>query len=308
MNNKKKVIGVVIGLIIVLVVAIPIGTGKIKIGGLSPSKVAQNSSSEKDKSNQSANTKASADENSDKSDSNDGSNSSNGDSNSVTNSAGGDSVGGSSNNGRISGSSGDGSIANYSNTGQKVSSNYKIPDGDLKIQRVKGYTGIYIEDGSDKEIKNVVAIQVKNTSNKPIEYAQIQLYNGDNKLLFDVSTLPANSSAVVMEKNKTKFDSSKGVTYGGTAIAYFDKLEKSSDVKCSKVDNNGIKVTNKSKKDIPCVRVFYKFKSDGNYIGGITYTAKIEDLKAGKSQTVYPSHFVSDGGEIMMVKTYGSKN
>ena len=111
-----------------------------------------------------------------------------------------------------------------------------------------------------------------------------------------------------MEKNKTTFSSSKGVTYGKTTVAYADKLEKSSAVSCTKVENNGIKVTNKSGKDIPCVRIFYKYKSDdGYYVGGITYTAKIEDLKAGKSQTVYPSHFASDGGEIMMVKTYNSK-
>ena len=171
------------------------------------------------------------------------------------------------------------------------------------------YSGIFIEDGSDKEVKNVAAIEVKNTSKKAVEFAQIQLYNGDKKLVFDVSTLPANSSAVVMEKNKASFDSSKGVTYGGTTASYTNKLEKSSAIKYKKVANNGIKITNTSSKKIPCVRVFYKYKSDdGYYVGGITYTAKVEDLKAGASQTIYPSHFASDGGEIMMVKTYDSKN
>ena len=127
----------------------------------------------------------------------------------------------------------------------------------------------------------------------------------DKKLVFDVTSLPANTSAVVMEKNKATFNSSSGVTYGGTTASYVSSLEKVSTVKCEKVSNNGIKVTNKSKKDIPCVRIFYKYKSsEGYYVGGITYTAKIENLKAGESQTVYPSHFDSDGGEIMMVKTY----
>ncbi len=129
------------------------------------------------------------------------------------------------------------------------------------------------------------------------------------KLVFDVSTLPANSSAIVMEKNKASFNSSKGVTYGGTTAGYVNSLEKSSSVKCKKVKNNGIEVTNTSSKNIPCVRVFYKYKSsEGYYVGGITYTAKVEDLKAGASQTIYPSHFASDGGEIMMVKAYNSKN
>ena len=201
------------------------------------------------------------------------------------------------------------SITNFNNTGKKVSSNFKVDDAAITIQRINGYSGIFIEDGSDKEVKNVAAIEVKNTSNKPLEFAQIQLYNGSKKLVFDVSTLPANSSAVVMEKNKASFNSSKGVTYGGTTAGYVNSLEKASSIKCKKVKNNGIEVTNTSSKNIPCVRVFYKYKSsEGYYVGGITYTAKVKDLKAGASQTIYPSHFASDGGEIMMVKAYNSKN
>ena len=311
MSRNKKIIGVIIGLVIVLAIAIPIGTGKIHIGGNS-SNVADNNtksgqSESGDKNSNSAtdnkdgeNSKDNSDKNSNGSDSNDadnnGSNSNRGTgTNGGTNSTGG--------------SSKDGSITNFNNTGKKVSSNFKVDDAAITIQRINGYSGIFIEDGSDKEVKNVAAIEVKNTSNKPLEFAQIQLYNGDKKLVFDVSTLPANSSAVVMEKNKASFNSSKGVTYGGTTAGYVNSLEKASSIKCKKVKNNGIEVTNTSSKNIPCVRVFYKYKSsEGYYVGGITYTAKVEDLKAGASQTIYPSHFASDGGEIMMVKAYNSKN
>ena len=305
MSRNKKIIGVIIGLVIVLAIAIPIGTGKIHLGGNS-SNVADNNtqsgqSESGDKDSNSAtdnkdgdNSKDNSDKSSNESDSTDADNN------------GSNSNGGTNSNG---GSSKDGSITNFNNTGKKVSSNFKVDDAAITIQRINGYSGIFIEDGSDKEVKNVAAIEVKNTSNKPLEFAQIQLYNGSKKLVFDVSTLPANSSAVVMEKNKASFNSSKGVTYGGTTAGYVNSLEKASSIKCKKVKNNGIEVTNTSSKNIPCVRVFYKYKSsEGYYVGGITYTAKVEDLKAGASQTIYPSHFASDGGEIMMVKAYNSKN
>ena len=316
MSRNKKIIGVIIGLVIVLAIAIPIGTGKIHLGGNS-SNVADNNtqsgqSESGDKNSNSATNnkdgKNSKDNSGDSDKNSNGTNSNGGtSSNGGTNSNGGsNSNGGTNSNG---GSSKDGSITDFNNTGQKVKKNYEPSDADIKIQRVDAYSGIFIEDGSDKEVKNVAAIEVKNTSKKAVEFAQIQLYNGDKKLVFDVSTLPANSSAVVMEKNKASFDSSKGVTYGGTTASYTNKLEKSSAIKYKKVANNGIKITNTSSKKIPCVRVFYKYKSDdGYYVGGITYTAKVEDLKAGASQTIYPSHFASDGGEIMMVKTYDSKN
>lgn len=317
MSRNKKIIGVIIGLVIVLAIAIPIGTGKIHLGGNS-SNVADNNtqsgqSESGDKNSNSAtdnkdgeNSKDNSDKNSNESDSTDADNNGSNSNGGTGSNGGSNSNGGTNSNG---GSSKDGSITNFNNTGKKVSSNFKVDDAAITIQRINGYSGIFIEDGSDKEVKNVAAIEVKNTSNKPLEFAQIQLYNGSKKLVFDVSTLPANSSAVVMEKNKASFNSSKGVTYGGTTAGYVNSLEKASSIKCKKVKNNGIEVTNTSSKNIPCVRVFYKYKSsEGYYVGGITYTAKVEDLKAGASQTIYPSHFASDGGEIMMVKAYNSKN
>ena len=216
-------------------------------------------------------------------------------------------VGGNSNSGNqnTGGVSGDGSITDFDNTGETIKDNYEVNDADIKIQHINSYSGIFIEDGSDVEVDNVAAIQVKNTSKKALEFAQIQIYNGDKKLVFDVSSLPTNSSAIIMEKNKAPLDKSKSITYGGTTGGYTNKLEKDATIKYQKVDNNGIKVTNKSNKNIPCVRIFYKYKSsEGYYIGGITYTAKINNLKAKESQTIYPSHFDSDGGEIMMIKTY----
>lgn len=311
LSKNKKIIGVIACIVVALAVAIPVGINKFGIlaDGKSSDKSAQNSNvnddktSEKKEANKKDNDKE--DKNNDKdvetsNEKNSEDKDSKSDDNDKNNTSSNDNNNDSSNKENNS---------NKNNTSSKnrdkVSSNYKTPDASLTIQRIKGYSGIFIEDGSDKEVKNVAAIQVKNTSKQVVEYAQIELYNGDKKLVFEVSTLPANSSAIVMEKNKTTFSSSKGVTYGKSTVAYTDKLEKSSDIKYKILDNNGIEVTNKSKKDIGCVRVFYKYKSeDGYYVGGITYTAKIDNLKAGKSQTVYPSHFATDGGEIMMVKTY----
>lgn len=313
MSNNQKVTGLIIALVVLLIVMISVKSGKVNVASIiNPSNKTEDSSESGSDGTSSGDGDSSVDGESDQ---NNGDSQSNGDSDSDANGGSGGSSDSNSSSGSGSGSNAnsnyanfgtkDGSITNFSNTKEKVTSNFKASDADIVIQQVKAYSGIYIEDGSDKEVSNVAAIQVKNTSSKPLEFAQIQLYNGKKKLIFDVSTLPANSSAVVMEKNKAGFNSSSGVTYGGTTAGYLSSLEKASTVKCEKVKNNGIKVTNTSKKDIPCVRIFYKYKSsEGYYVGGITYTAKVENLKAGESQTVYPSHFDSDGGQIMMVKTY----
>lgn len=326
MNKKKKIIGVAAVLAICLAIAIPVGRGKFNFDD--KFKIAENfkaNSSKNDAENGKSGDTNNIDGNIDSDSSKDSvSNGKNQDSNSPNgnNDSGSNinnnetdqnnvgnqnNVGGNSNSGNqnTGGVSGDGSITDFDNTGETIKDNYEVNDADIKIQHINSYSGIFIEDGSDVEVDNVAAIQVKNTSKKALEFAQIQIYNGNKKLVFDVSSLPANSSAIIMEKNKAPLDKSKSITYGGTTGGYTNKLEKDATIKYQKVDNNGIKVTNKSNKNIPCVRIFYKYKSsEGYYIGGITYTAKINNLKAKESQTIYPSHFDSDGGEIMMIKTY----
>ena len=307
---SKKIIGIIACIVVVLAVAIPVGMNKfgISVDGKSSNKSAQNSNSNDNKTSENKEENNKEDKTTDKdvetsSEKNNSDKDSKSDKDNDKNSTS-DNSNDSSNKGNNS-SDNNSSDKNNTSNGDKVSSNYNTPDASLTIQRINGYSGMFIEDGSDKEVKNVAAIQVKNTSKQVVEYAQIELYNGDKKLVFEVSTLPANSSAVVMEKNKTTFDSSKNVTYGKSTVAYTDKLEKSSDIKYKVLDNNGIEVTNKSKKDIGCVRVFYKYKSEeGYYVGGITYVAKVNNLKAGTSETIYPSHFATDGGQVMMVKTY----
>lgn len=307
---SKKIIGTIACIVVVLAVAIPVGMNKfgISVDGKSSNKSAQNSNSDENKTSENKENDDKEDKTTDKdvetsSEKNNSDKDSKSDKDNDKNSTS-DNSNDSSNKGNNS-SDNNSSDKNNTSNGDKVSSNYNAPDASLTIQRINGYSGMFIEDGSDKEVKNVAAIQVKNTSKQVVEYAQIELYNGDKKLVFEVSTLPANSSAVVMEKSKTTFDSSKNVTYGKSTVAYTDKLEKSSDIKYKVLDNNGIEVTNKSKKDIACVRVFYKYKSEeGYYVGGITYVAKVNNLKAGTSETIYPSHFATDGGQVMMVKTY----
>lgn len=326
MNKKKKIIGVAAVLAICLAIAIPVGRGKFNFDD--KFKIAENfkansskNDAENDQSGDTNNIDGNIDSDSGKDSVSDGknqdSNSPNGNNDSGSNinnnetdqnnvgnqnNVGGNSSSGNQNTGGVSG---DGSITDFDNTGETIKDNYEVNDADIKIQHINSYSGIFIEDGSDVEVDNVAAIQVKNTSKKALEFAQIQIYNGDKKLVFDVSSLPTNSSAIIMEKNKAPLDKSKSITYGGTTGGYTNKLEKDATIKYQKVDNNGIKVTNKSNKNIPCVRIFYKYKSsEGYYIGGITYTAKINNLKAKESQTIYPSHFDSDGGEIMMIKTY----
>lgn len=90
-------------------------------------------------------------------------------------------------------------------------------------------------------------------------------------------------------------------------VANMDGLEMSTEEVRLETNSLGkIRITNISEKDIPCVRIFYKFYLDDIplSVGGITYTAKLTDVKAGEARVISPSHFSNGLSRIMMVRTY----
>lgn len=186
---------------------------------------------------------------------------------------------------------------------------YNISDKGITVKTFSGYDGLYVEDGSDETVKKVATILVKNDSKKAVEYGAITLQTGDDTLEFSFSTLPAGKSCIVMEKNKTTYNKKWKVQSVSGDFAYADEFSKlKSDISMKTAKNNGITITNKTDSTIPRVRIFYKYQLEsGEYVGGITYTCKVDDLEAGESRTIYPSHFSSDGSVIMMARRYEEK-
>lgn len=180
-----------------------------------------------------------------------------------------------------------------------------IPEYDLEIQAVRSYDGIYLEDGSDTPISGVAALVVTNRSDKCVDLAKIRLSGEKTAYEFTVTGLGSGATAVVMEAGKApaveqRYESVESET------AQTDSFEMSEGILSVEEDGDGLKVTNLTDRDIPCVRIFYKFylEDAGAYVGGITYTAKLPDLKAGASVTIRPSHYAVGSSRVIMAKTY----
>lgn len=67
-------------------------------------------------------------------------------------------------------------------------------------------------------------------------------------------------------------------------------------------EDKKIKIKNISDKDLGTVYVYYKnIQNGGAYLGGITYRAKFENMKAGATVEAETSHFYKNGSQILMV-------
>lgn len=183
---------------------------------------------------------------------------------------------------------------------------YKIPNTSLSIRAVKSYSGIFIEDGSDKDVTNIAAIILDNKGTENIEYAKITLKCEGKEFVFEAKTLASGATTVVQESTGAKYVEGE-YKEAHAQVAVMDKMEMSEkSIKVTETENGALQIMNISNSDIPCVRIFYKFYIEdlSVSVGGITYTSKITELKAGETRVITPSHYDKDASRVMMVRTY----
>lgn len=183
---------------------------------------------------------------------------------------------------------------------------YTIPGTTLTIQRVAGFDGVYLEDGSDSTVSGVAMMMLTNTGFQAVEYAKITMTYDDKVLTFEVSALKSGGVIAVQEAGKNTCASGDLIQCSAD-VAVLDSLGMSEDM--VKVEDNGdntLTVTNLTGEEIVTVRIFYKYymEEENAYVGGITYTAKISNLGPNASVVINPSHYASGACEVVMVRTY----
>ena len=191
-------------------------------------------------------------------------------------------------------------------TGNSFLLPYSVPGSGLVIEQINSYDGIFFEDGSDKEVSNIAAMVLTNTADDCAEYIEITIDRDGVQLKFIASALESGGRMIILEADGKQF---RNGTYSNCVADVATLTEFTMSENQVRVEENaegGLLVTNITGKDIPCIRIFYKFyMTDSDvYVGGITYTAKATDLAAGASCTITPSHYLKGYSKIIMVKTY----
>ena len=197
-------------------------------------------------------------------------------------------------------------IKNKNGTKDNSSSNkgYIVNLGDnIYIERIYGYTGDFVEDGSDKEVSDVWTLKVTNKSKQDIQFLRIKATLDNNQGIFDITTLQSNTSVVVMESNASSLpNNGEEYKYSVENLAYFNSSLSLhlDDFKISTKDN-WIQLENISEQDITNdIYVYYKNVEDDIYHGGITYRVKFfGGIKAGEIKQIQSKHYSSKNSEIL---------
>ena len=193
------------------------------------------------------------------------------------------------------------------NSGKAKEKDVNIDLGNgLEVIAIGSYSGEFVEDGSNEEVKDVLMIKVTNTSETVLQYTEIALKSKDDvEARFTLSTLPPNETVMVLEADKKSYDKkdeyisgeAKDVVFFHNGISlYQDKLEIGG-------LEGAFNVKNISDKDINGdIYIYYKNYKDGLFYGGITYRAKIEGgIKTGEMKQVMTKHYSPDTCMLMFV-------
>lgn len=179
-----------------------------------------------------------------------------------------------------------------------------LGDG-VYIQEVGNYTGIYMEDGSDELVSDVMMILLTNTSSSDIQLMDIELEFREGTYQFRATNLRSGGSAVLLEQNRAAKPAGNPISAAAVNTALFHEPMKAdfSVYEISGADG-ALNVKNISGEDISgSIFVYYKYKSQDLYYGGITFRVEIKDgLKAGEVRQIMTSHYNPDSCEIVLIE------
>lgn len=195
---------------------------------------------------------------------------------------------------------GTGASAETSKTNQR-SLPYTLPNG-CEIAEIKTYSGPFVEDGSDTEKKNMLALVVKNTTGKDFQYMTFKLTCGNKEYTFKLTTLFDNSAVTVLESTGAAYTKEKidlveltqSVEFSSSPTVHPKELEIT-------VMDGLMNIKNISGKDISGnIYVYYKRTDGEDWFGGITYRASANGgLKNGEIRQIPAKHFKKDTCKVV---------
>ncbi len=171
----------------------------------------------------------------------------------------------------------------------------------LAVLEWGSYNGVFVEDGSDRSVEMVPCLLIRNTTEQYLDYGVVNATIGEKNCSFVVTGLPSGGAAWVLEETGQTMESGEAFTYVDQTVSQLRELPKEDRIEVQFL-NGELQVTNHSDVGFSEIRVYYKqLHSDGNYLGGITYTTKGQALEPGQTLTLTAGHSTESSSVLVRV-------
>lgn len=179
----------------------------------------------------------------------------------------------------------------------------ELSDG-LVIHYISSYAGIYMEDGTDEPVTDVMMIVLENTAAQDLQLARISIAYSDFTAEFEVTNLPAGEKVVALEKNRRSAVSEAFVSVETKNVVFFSEPMDLQEERIRITGSNGtLELENISGEDITGdIYIYYKNSASDLFYGGITYRVAVKGgLAAGEATRIIAGHYTPDNCRIVLV-------
>lgn len=199
-------------------------------------------------------------------------------------------------------------LPEFSGSSTEITDKSKIDLGEeLYVTAIGNYTGLFLEDGSDRVVTNVMMLMLENSSDKDLQLARVNIVYDDFTAEFEATNIPSGKSVVLLEKNCRQYSDEEYNSISLSNISFFKDSMSLMEDSVSVTGGDGyVQIDNVSSKDINgTTYVYYKNIASDTFYGGITYRAKLEEtIKAGESVRIPTQHFNEGNSCVVQVTNF----
>ena len=182
---------------------------------------------------------------------------------------------------------------------QRANDTKLITDG-VYISDIFGYSGLYMEDGSNTACTNVCAVLLRNDSDQHYQYVKFELETAGGTYTFAATTLFSGAQMTVLCENGAAFTGAEVLSMRVIAVAPFTETPTvHTDTLEISYTDGFINVKNISGKTLTNVYIYYKNTDANGYLGGITYRASFGDLAPGELKQSGASNMHRATGKVV---------
>lgn len=175
-----------------------------------------------------------------------------------------------------------------------------LTDG-IYVTDIEKYSGEYVEDGSNDNVKNIISATVINTSETSYQLVEFSLTFPQGTYHFSVKSLLAHSKVKVLEKDRNFIPSRTDEVRG--AVETIIPFTENPTVHLEELEitfaDSIINVKNITDKPINDIYVYYKGVRDDIFFGGITYRVSVGTVNPGEITQVMSENFKADSSRII---------
>ena len=198
---------------------------------------------------------------------------------------------------RLPASASPGETANLPEEGEQLAFPAKIECTSLTVQTMAVYDGPFYEDGSGREVTDVAALLVSNESDLLIPYANIVVDTENERFVFHIHMLPAQSVTLVPEATAKPYTPGKIVNL--FAWHTVKQNQNAPQIHLSDKDDVTLQIENTSGRALRNLTIYFKKYADGVYIGGRPFEFTVPVLEENSAIAVSPAYYVSGYSRIL---------